>query len=239
MKTEREFLDGVYEKYEKELDNRRKRVKALSVSATLSACACIVLVVAVRVFPEINNVAEDAAVAEASYKYSLYSSSVEPDQEIVAEMSKSYNAAVKSQSIFDITADVADDAIAITESAEAPEAEEIVEETVEDNDTGYGAQYSNAGNFIFNLYTSNSCVVYEDKIEYTDINGNHIATAYTGDISAFTCTGCTYPQIAEADGGYYINHKSNGENIVIFLNGEKYEEKLAQSVADSIVYKEN
>lgn len=238
MKSEKEFLDGVYEKYEKELESRRKRTKMLSMCATLSACACVAIVVAVRVAPDISNVAEDAALADAAYGYTsqnMYSSSKEAPEEAVLEMAKSYKAAVTTQSTADHVLDMAEDGIVLTESAEAPEAEEVISESDED----YGAPYSNAGNFTFNLYTSNSQTVYADKIEYTDEDGTLIATAYLNDVRGFSCIGCTYPQLAEADGGYYINHNMNGESIVLFLNGEQYEKELAQSVADSIIYDED
>ncbi len=252
MKSEKEFIDGVYEKYEKQLEIKRRRIKMLSACATLSACACVVFVVAIRTLPVINDVAEDAALAEADFEYSgysLYSSSDEPEEEAVFDINESYKAAVKTQILVDGIADmaksydedVADDvaptakAEAAFESVEEPaEAEEIQnagEETV--------TQYSNAGAFVFNLYTSNSRNVYEDKIEYTDTNGAVIATAYLNSAPEFTCVGCITPQIAETDGGYYINYKSGGENIVIFLDGDTYEEKLAKAVAESIVYNEN
>lgn len=69
MKSEKEFLDGVYEKYEKELEKRRKRTKTLSMYATLSACACVALVIAIRVLPDMNNSAKDATATEAGYVF--------------------------------------------------------------------------------------------------------------------------------------------------------------------------
>ncbi len=235
MKSEKEFLDGVYAKYEKELELRRKRTKMLSMCATLSACACVAIIVAIRSVPDINNVAEDAALADAAYGYTtqnMYSSSKEPSEEAVLEMAKSYKAAAKAQITADYAADIAEDGMLVSEVAEA---EEAVAEADEDN----GTLYSNAGKFTFNLYTSNSQTVYEDKIEYTDEDGSLIATAYLNDLRGFSCIGCTYPQVSEANGGYYINHNMNGESIVIFLSGEQYEKELAQSVADSIVYNED
>lgn len=65
MKSENEFIAGVYEKYERELEKRRKRTRFISTCTALSACACAVIAVSIRTLPTLLNdpiVADDIAV---------------------------------------------------------------------------------------------------------------------------------------------------------------------------------
>lgn len=245
MRSEKEFIDGVYEKYEKQLEIRRRRIKMLSACATLSACACVVLVVAIRIFPAINNVVEDAAVAEASYEYSgygLYSSSVEPEAEAVFDINESYKSAVKSQSRLDVVADTAESYDEDIDDGAAPTvAEEAVKESAKEpaeaeNGVLGAVENTNFGAFEFNLYTSNSQIVYADKTEYANDDGSIIATAHINEAGEGESA---TPVISEADGGYYVSFYANGEEIVIFLDGEIYEKETVKAVAESLVYNFN
>ena len=74
MKSESEFISGVYEKYERSLEIKRRRMKTFSVCATLSACACVAIFIAVKTVPVYENASADiaasAGVAEEMYFYS-------------------------------------------------------------------------------------------------------------------------------------------------------------------------
>ena len=74
MKSESEFISGVYEKYERSLEIKRRRMKTLSVCATLSACACVAIFIAVKTVPVYENASADIAAsaggAEEMYFYS-------------------------------------------------------------------------------------------------------------------------------------------------------------------------
>lgn len=76
MKSENEFISGVYEKYERSLEIKRRRMKTLSVCATLSACACVAIFIAVKTVPVYENASADIAASAgvADEKVYLYSS---------------------------------------------------------------------------------------------------------------------------------------------------------------------
>lgn len=153
-------------------------------------------------------------------------------------MARSYKAAVKAQSTVDYSPDDADAANGVVNDSVAVAATPAfrAEEAVVEADEEALAEYSNAGRFMFNLYTSNICKVYEDRTDYINSDGDVIATAYVNSAPEYTCIGCYDAKLCEAESGYYINYNSNGENIVIFLSSEEYGEELAESVADSVIY---
>ena len=76
MKSESEFISGVYEKYERSLEIKRRRMKTFSVCATLSACACVAIFIAVKTVPVYENASADIAASAdvADEEVYLYSS---------------------------------------------------------------------------------------------------------------------------------------------------------------------
>ncbi|MBQ4137306.1 MAG: hypothetical protein IJD67_04275 [Clostridia bacterium] len=85
MKTELEFISGVYEKYQKEQEIRRKRVRTLSLCATLSACACVAVVISIRTVPILLDGGAKTA-EDAAYTHTYTAASVSADRAIEYEL---------------------------------------------------------------------------------------------------------------------------------------------------------
>lgn len=69
MKSESEFISGVYEKYEerrKKLEIRTKRITLMSRCAAVAACACFAVITVVRIVPYLDEKTADIAFDNAA-----------------------------------------------------------------------------------------------------------------------------------------------------------------------------
>ncbi len=110
MKNEKDFINGVHKKYEKELEKRHRRLKVISTITSACACVCLVISVTLNVLPQFNASADNAisGVTDAE-SYVLKASGYPKVSYDEAEMEEEYEEAA--------------DEVLFSEAAAAPKAE--------------------------------------------------------------------------------------------------------------------
>ncbi|MBQ7820928.1 MAG: hypothetical protein IJ391_01405 [Clostridia bacterium] len=251
MRTENEFISGVYEKYACEQEKRRKKVRTLSLCATLSACACVAVFISVRTIPALMNanaeVANDAAyvytaagtqedaveyeAAEAS-AYSLYSDEEildadAPKMQTKMKSAKGENGAVQYD--------------AKTTSEDMQDAPLMCAQTQADTAEPYGAvDYFDKESMMDVYAEAQSAKAANGSFEWA-ISDGIAADAYTvnGESnyerqSEYTAdNGAVY---GECESGYYVYFTHGDEDILLILDAEVFTLEAVKAIAESMKY---
>ncbi len=165
MKTEREFIDSVYSKYEQEKSRREamaKRNRTIYFCASLAACFCVVVLGAVRILPSLmgaNSAAEaDNAAVQANlpeyYALTNGSGSVKYSDDVAKSKSYQYTVDEDGQ-VFDLFEEEAAE-----EAVEAPASTTVV------TDALYGHEYTDVELAISSVV---DCSFVKTDYGYTDI----------------------------------------------------------------------
>jgi hypothetical protein len=234
VKTELEFISGVYEKYQKEQEIRRKRVRTLSAFATLSACACIAIFVSIRTVPVLLNggvkTAEDAAFA-----YSYTAASITADCAAEYEM---YDYEIVEE---------AQEEVLFDESLPAPTAESQNEDA---KIIMKSAGPKNKADNSFYGKTTESGLVKEAEVAYS-INGNFtyalplkiptesVVVSINSELEceitseAESVSGAHFGKCSE---GYYVSYIAEDTLFILIKDTEAVSEDELKAIADSVVY---
>ncbi len=255
MKTEREFIAGVYEKYEREKEIRRRRIRMLSMSATLSACACIALVVSIRTLPQLMNSEVKTADRDASYDYVVASDEKAYDMAIRyyaadqaiddAEITYEKNAEENGLATELMPAPEAQSSVKLTKGEKASPKEKTATGTVNyavlDTETEEECFYITTEGALGIGYTADA---QNGAFEYTlpaDVNSESISVSVAAESDFVKLSeessqsGAVY---GETDNGYYVYFSAGDDTIVILLEkGTVSAEQLAE-IAASLSYTE-
>ncbi|MBO7148453.1 MAG: hypothetical protein J6V93_01215 [Clostridia bacterium] len=235
MKTELEFISGVYEKYAKEQEIRRKRVRMISTCATLSACACVAVFISVRTVPMLLNggvkTAEDAAFA-----YSYTAASITADCAAEYEM---YD--------YEIVEEEAQEEVLFDESLPAPTAKSQNEDA---KIIMKSAGPKNKADNSFYGKTTESGLVKEAEVAYS-INGNFtyalplkiptesVVVSINSELEceitseAESVSGAHFGKCSE---GYYVRYIAEDTLFILIKDTEAVSQDELKAIADSVVY---
>ena len=228
MKTEREFIDSVYAKYESQKARRialAKRNKTIYLCASLAACFCVVILGAVRILPSLmgaNSAMEADKVYVAANRAETYSVTngsgvIKYSAELDAK-SKEYQYAAEEEITFEECAD---------EAIEAPEttgSETVngIRDTASENKE---IEYSDIEKLILSVV---DCSFIEKVDGVTEINRKDETVGFIFPYTSYD-DGKTYvfdnPSIIECE---------TNMNCIIVLSADHFTEKELSEIESSV-----
>ncbi len=240
MKTEREFIDSVYSKYEQEKARRTalaKRNKTVYLCASLAACFCVVILGAVRVFPALMGAnsameADNAYVATVrSETYAVTNGSGIIEYSVEDSKNKAYQYAAEEE-MFDVCVEEAVEEAADEEpKATRPETTEDTHNAVaekQDSDLNSAEKAivsvvdcalikNSSGEIEILLKGKTVGVIYSPKSRYDD------SFAYASDAGAF-----------EDGDEVYVIECAAGDDCVIVLSSKYFTDDQIKKIEASV-----
>lgn len=241
MKSENEFIAGVYEKYERELEKRRKRTRFISTCTALSVCACAVIAVSIRTLPQLLNdsIAENETAVQ-SYDDCNDSSDAKselaamPAHETQGMMTKSAGGALNDGA----ENGVAEQALEGDADAAGDVANDVMLYSMA------SAAYSMRGDETAQIGTARRVTCSSGSFEYmlptaSDGSGLREFTdprdEYYVEDEIYVGTGAVCGE-CESESAYLVSLEENGETLVLLLDKSVYMIDDAMFIANTLCY---